>query len=62
MDNYSLWEAHEARQEKLRELLPQCEECGRTIDGDYYFEINDTIKCERCMIRDHRKKVDDFIS
>lgn len=61
-DNYDQFLAHESKQEKLRELLPQCEECGIAIDEDYYFEINDTIKCERCLIRDHRKKTEDFIS
>ena len=61
-DNYDQFLAHEARKEKLLELLPQCEECGTTIQDDFYYEINDTIKCERCMIRDHRKNIEYFIS
>lgn len=61
-DNYDQWEAHEARQQKVLEALPQCEECGEPIQDDFYFDINDTIKCEDCMIRDHRKRTEDFIS
>lgn len=61
-DNYDLWEAHEAEQEKLLELLPECEICGVTIQDDYYFEINDAIICEKCMNEQYRKRTEDFIS
>lgn len=61
-DAYDLWEAHEAEQEKLLELLPECEICGVTIQEDYYFEINDAIICENCMVEQYRKRTEDFIS
>lgn len=61
-DNYDLWEAHEAEQQKLLELLPECEICGVTIQDDYYFEINDAIICENCMNEQYRKRTEDFIS
>lgn len=60
-DNYDLWEAHEAEQEKLLELLPECEICSVTIQDDYYFEINDAIICEKCMNEQYRKRTEDFI-
>lgn len=61
-DVYDLWEAHEARQEKELELLPECEICGKTIQDDFYFDIHDVIMCESCMIENHRKRTEDFIS
>lgn len=61
-DNYDLWEAHEARQKKQLEALPHCDECGEPIQDDFYFEINDTIMCECCLIRDHRKRTEDFVA
>ncbi len=61
-DNYDQWEAHEREKEKLLELLPECEICGVTIQDDFYFEINDAIICESCLIEHHRKRTEDFIS
>lgn len=61
-DNYDKFLEHEARMENMLEELPNCEECGELIQDDFYFEINDTIKCECCMIRDHRKRTEDFNS
>lgn len=61
-DNYDQFLAHEAKMEKMLEKLPECETCGETIQDDFYFEINDCIMCERCMIENHRKRIEDFIS
>lgn len=61
-DNYDMWEAHERQQEKLLERLPECEICGKTIQDDYYYEINDSIICEDCLNENHRKNVEDFVS
>lgn len=60
-DNYDLWEAHEANQEKLLEKLPECEICGHPIQDDFYYEINDAIICENCLNNHHRKRTEDFI-
>lgn len=61
-DVYDQWEANERKKEKLLELLPECEICGVTIQDDFYFEINDAIICERCLVEHHRKRTEDFIS
>lgn len=59
-DNYDLWEAHEREQEKLLEELPECENCGKTIQDDFYYEINDSIICEDCLNDNYRKRTEDF--
>ena len=60
-DNYDKFVEHEARKQKLLDELPQCEECGKPLQDDFCYDIYDTIKCEKCLIRDHRKRVEDLI-
>ena len=45
-DNYDMWLAHEAEQEKALAERPCCEYCGKPIQDDYYYEINGDIICE----------------
>lgn len=59
-DNYSQWDAHERQQEAMLDKLPACEKCGRAIYDDYYFEIDNEILCEACMIRRCRKNIEYF--
>ena len=61
-DNFSQWEAHERRQEALLDKLPECERCGKLIQDDYYFEIENEILCEDCMNRRYRKSTEDFVN
>lgn len=60
-DNYDQWLAHEAKQEKLLERLPNCEYCGVLIQDDFYWEINDEVICEQCLNSYFRKRTEDFI-
>lgn len=43
--------------------LPRCEgkKCGKRIDADFYFEIDNEILCEDCMKRRYRRSTDDFV-
>lgn len=61
-DVYDLWRDHEREQEKLLERLPNCEICGKIIQDDFYYEINDAIICEDCLNENYRKRTEDFIS
>lgn len=61
-DNYDQWEAHERELEEQLEELPECENCGKTIQDDFYYEINDSIICEDCLNDNHRKRTEDFVS
>ena len=40
--------------------LPVCTCCGKVIQDDYYYEIDDEILCEECLITNYRKSVDDY--
>ena len=59
-DNYSLWEAHEAEQEKLLERLPKCRYCGEPIQDDHYFYIDGVIYCEDCLNEKYRRHIEDY--
>ena len=61
-DNFSQWEAHERQQEALLDKLPECESCGKLIQDDYYFEIDNEILCEECMNQRYRKNTEDFVN
>lgn len=60
-DNYDLWEAHEREKERQLEKLPVCEVCGKPIQDEYLYLINDEFTCTDCLIRDFRKCVDDYV-
>lgn len=49
-DNYSQWEAHERRKEKLLDRLPKCDHCRKPIQDEYKFDIHGETYCERCAI------------
>jgi hypothetical protein len=63
-DNFSQWASHDREQEALLDKLPQCEEtkCGKTIQDDFYYEIDGEILCEDCMNRRYRKNTEDFVN
>lgn len=49
MDNYSLWEMHEADQERRLAKLPECADCGEPIQDESAYYINGEWICEDCM-------------
>lgn len=60
-DPYRDFLRHDAEQEKLLERLPICDSCGEHIQDDYLFEVDGNLLCEECMIREHRRDVEDFM-
>jgi hypothetical protein len=62
-DNYDIWEAHDIEMERRRARLPVCDnrKCRRQIDGEYYWEIDGDILCEKRMNLRYRRYVEDFI-
>ena len=60
-DNYDLWEAHDREQAQALERLPYCEICGKPIQDDHLYLINDEFVCPACLERDFRKDVDDYV-
>ena len=56
------FEQYDREQAKQLERLPFCEVCGKPIQDEHLFLINDEFVCEECLIRDFRKNTEDFIS
>lgn len=50
----------ERREAEVDENALLCEECFHPITGDYAWDINNEILCERCAIRKYRKYVEDL--
>ena len=48
-DNYSLWRLMERERERYMAQLPVCSYCGRPVQEDYYYRINDELICSDCM-------------
>ena len=48
-DNYSLWRLVERNEERYMARLPVCSYCGRPVQEDYYYRINDELICPDCM-------------
>ena len=49
-------ERHEAELEEVNRQCLHCAMCGGTIyDGDDYFDLDDMILCEDCMIDNYRR-------
>ena len=52
---------HDAQQQAGLRKLPKCKYCKQRIQEDTYFEFDDKILCENCLIEHHRKWVDDYV-
>lgn len=61
IDNYKLWEMHDAEQERQLQQLPVCSCCGEHIQDDYFYQINDENICVHCLNEYYRKDVDDYV-
>lgn len=55
------FEAHDREQERQREKLPTCANCGEKIMSDYLYEIEGVQVCPDCMDSDYRRSTDDYI-
>lgn len=49
IDNYSMWEAHDAEQNRQLERLPRCADCDEPIQDETAYYINGEWICEDCM-------------
>lgn len=61
MDNYDLWEQHQAEQDRGEKEFPTCCECGCTIYEDFIYEYNDEPICDDCMHDNHRRSRESFM-
>lgn len=49
LDNYDLWERHDAEQNRQLEALPICADCGNHIQDEQAYYINGEWICHDCM-------------
>lgn len=56
-DNYDQWAKHDAEQERMLDRLPVCDHCRKRIDDDYYWDIEGTLYCEKCLNKEFRREV-----
>ena len=54
-DNYSLWEQHDARQERQRRSRPTCDRCGEHIQSEALWDIEGTLYCDSCAREEFMK-------
>ena len=48
------------QQAEYEARLPNCEKCGKRIDEDFYYEIDNQILCEDCMKELFERSTEDF--
>lgn len=57
-DNFDIWAAHEAEQEKRLAELPVCDCCFEPIQDDHYYLINSDNICPDCIENYYRIEID----
>ena len=55
------YDRYDAEQERMREKLPVCSECGEHIQDDFCYVLYDEIICEECLNTGYRKMTTDLI-
>ena len=55
IDNYGLWEQHDAEQQALLERLPKCDDCGEPIQEEHIYEVDCETLCEECIKKRYKK-------
>lgn len=56
------FDRYDAMQADYEAKLPQCEKCGKHIQDDIYFEINNEILCEDCLVDEYGKSTHDWLN
>lgn len=61
IDNYGLWERHEAEQQRQLEKCPKCDYCGEYIQDEHLYDLDGTLVCEDCMKSNFKKSTEDYM-
>jgi formylmethanofuran dehydrogenase subunit E len=48
-------------QAQYLESFPVCERCGKPIQDEHLYLINDEFVCPECLYRDFRKDTEDYV-
>lgn len=54
------FDRHDREQAAWLKSRPVCEICGKHIQDEHLYLINDEFVCEKCLNRDFRKWTDDY--
>lgn len=60
-DNYSQWEAHEAKQEAWLNSRPVCCHCGEPIQEEWMFDLNGFYYHVECAEEEFKKCTEDYL-
>lgn len=55
IDNYGLWERHDAEQQAWLDSLLKCNDCKEPIQDESIFEVDGETLCEECMNKRYKK-------
>jgi formylmethanofuran dehydrogenase subunit E len=61
MDNHRRWQMHDAEQEESLEKFPKCDFCGKVIQEDHLYDIDNEIYCEECMEAHFKKPTERYM-
>lgn len=53
---------HDREQAKREKQLPKCDYCNQPIQDEHLFDIGGDVMCEKCLIREFRKDVEDYVA
>ena len=60
IDNYGLFEIHDAEQAAWLDKRPICICCGNPIQDDFLYDIHGDLYCEGCINDSFRKFTDNY--
>ena len=60
-DIYDLWKAHDIEQERRLARRPMCSNCDNRIQDEDAYLINGEFICPKCLDRDFKINVEEFI-
>lgn len=60
-DAYDLWEAQDIENERRLARRPKCSVCDNRIQDEEAYLINGDFVCEKCLERDFKIWVEDYI-
>ena len=55
------FDRYDAAQSAWEAKLPQCEKCGKHIQDEIYFDIDNEILCEECVTDLYGRSTQDFL-
>lgn len=56
------FDRHDMAMAQREARLPQCEKCGKPINDDFFYEIDNEILCEKCMHDEYSRSTEDWLN